>query len=59
MRKRNAKAEALAALETRIEQLQIRLAHSKLAKDQERIESVTKKLALAIGRLARLRRKMR
>lgn len=58
-KRRNPHTDALAALELRIEQLRLRLEHAKLAEDQQRIESVAKKLALAIGRMARLRRKLR
>jgi HPt (histidine-containing phosphotransfer) domain-containing protein len=58
-RRNTTRAEALAALESRIEQLRLRLEHAKLAEDQQRIESVAKKLALAIGRIRRLRRKLR
>ena len=50
---------ALVALTARIEQLEIRLAHAKLARDAEKIESIAKKLALARMRAARLERKRR
>jgi hypothetical protein len=49
--------EALAAIERRIAELQTRRERSKYAGDFEKVESLNKKLALAMGRAARLRRK--
>ena len=54
---KRSQAEALKALERRIAELQVRREHAKYAGDFEKVESLNKKLALAMGRAARLRRK--
>lgn len=43
----------------RINELSIRLDHAKLMRDVEKIESVTRKLGLAMNRAARLKRKVK
>jgi len=54
---RRAHQAAILALEDRINSLRIRLEHAKFARDADKVDSLTRKLALAMGRLARLRRK--
>lgn len=56
---RNPHADALAVLQARIASLSTRLDHAKLARDSKRIESLTKKLARAMAKASRLRRKLR
>lgn len=56
---RHTHAAAITALTARIRELQTRLDHAKYAGDEEKTESITKKLSRAMGRLARIKRKAR
>jgi len=58
-KKRDSRADAIAALEARLEELRIRREHAKFMNDLDKLESLDKKKARAEGQLARLRRKER
>lgn len=52
-------AAAIAALESRIDEFRMRLSHAEYASDFEKADRIRIKLARAMARLTRLRRKAR
>lgn len=56
-KKKDSRADALAAIDARLESLRTRLAHAKYVKDTEKVESLMKKIERAMRQMLRLKRK--